>query len=271
MRVLVTNDDGVSAPGLHALAAAMAEPLEGSGGHEVLVAAPLANMSGASASVGYLGQGSRIKLDRVDLPGPELAAVPAYGVDGPPGLIVWMDGLGGFGPPADLVVSGINPGWNTGRSVLQSGTVGAALTAAQRGVSALAVSIDDAERPRWNTAAGLARITLDWLITAPAGTAVNLNVPNVEVDELRGVRVADLAPMPAVETSLIDAGDGYLQLAWTVTHVPVPEHSDTGSVRAGFAAVTLLEGVHQASSSESGEAAASLAEHLNRERSRFAA
>ena len=77
---------------------------------------------------------------RVELPG--LAGVPAYALDGAPGLCVLAARLGGFGDPPDVVMSGINPGCNTGRAVLHSGTVGAALTAANFGVRGLAVSID---------------------------------------------------------------------------------------------------------------------------------
>jgi len=239
VRVLVTNDDGITSPGLHALAVAVANA-----GHDVVVAAPLDNMSGSSASVGYLGQGSRIKVDSVELDG--LAAVPAYGVDGPPGLVVLLNAMGAFGGAAQLVVSGINPGWNTGRSVLHSGTVGAALTASQRGVSGVAVSIDEAPVTHWETAAHLGALVLEWLLEAPSGTVVNLNVPDVPLDDVRGVRPAELAGLPAVQTTVVHSGDGYLDLAWTVTDTMLPDHTDTGLVQAGFAAVTLLNGVREA-------------------------
>jgi uncharacterized protein YndB with AHSA1/START domain len=73
-------------------------------------------------------------------PPSRLVHTEAYGVDGPPGLSVLAARQGGFGDPPELVVSGINPGHNTGRAVLHSGTVGAALAAANFGVSGLAVS-----------------------------------------------------------------------------------------------------------------------------------
>ncbi len=135
MKVLVTNDDGVGSPGLHALARALVDD-----GHDVIVVAPDREMSGSAAAIGQVHVEEGIDAERVDLP--RLDGVPAYAVAGPPGLCVLTARLGGFGEAPDLVVSGINPGCNTGRAVLHSGTVGAALTAAKFGCRGLAVSID---------------------------------------------------------------------------------------------------------------------------------
>jgi 5'/3'-nucleotidase len=135
MKVLVTNDDGVGSPGLHALARALVDD-----GYDVVVVAPDREMSGSAAAIGQVHIEEGIDAERVDLP--QLDGVPAYAIAGPPGLCVLTARLGGFGDPPDLVVSGINPGCNTGRAVLHSGTVGAALTAANFGCRGLAVSID---------------------------------------------------------------------------------------------------------------------------------
>src|SRR4051794_35335379 len=130
MRVLVTNDDGVTAPGIRHLALAVAEA-----GHEVVVAAPLTDMSGSGAALGRLHIDDHIDVEAHRLEG--LEGVACYGVDGPPALAVLASRLGGFGEPCDVVLSGINPGANTGRATLHSGTVGAALTAANFGASGL--------------------------------------------------------------------------------------------------------------------------------------
>lgn len=135
MTILVTNDDGVESIGLHALVRALVDD-----GRDVVVAAPNCDWSGAGAAIGKVHVDEHIDAQQVELPG--LAGVTAYAVDGPPGLCVLAARLGGFGPPPDLVVSGVNPGCNTGRAVLHSGTVGAALTGANFGVRGLAVSID---------------------------------------------------------------------------------------------------------------------------------
>lgn len=238
MRVLVTNDDGVGAPGLHALAKALVEA-----GHDVLAVAPLVDMSGSGAAIGHLGSGSHIVTRRVELPG--LPRVPAYGVDGPPALAVLSARLGGFGDPPELVVSGINPGHNTGAAVLHSGTVGAALTAANFGASGLAVSTGDGGDgpPRWDTAGRLAVAALDWLASAPARTVINLNVPDLPLERVRGVRWAELARFGTVRSALVARGDDRLELELRDTGIDLPPGSDTALVLAGYAALCTLQTV----------------------------
>ncbi len=140
MRILVTNDDGVHAPGLAALTRALARwASEDPEGRQVVVVAPLANHSGASAAVGTVYERETIAYATARIPGAE--HIPAYGLDCAPALAVIVGSLGGFGPKPDLIASGINLGVNVGRSVLHSGTVGATLTGAQLGISGLAVSL----------------------------------------------------------------------------------------------------------------------------------
>ena len=148
MRILVTNDDGVSAPGLAALTRALAAWAERAGGdpaHEIIVVAPSSNYSGAGAAVGSVTDHTTIPYQRAYVEGAE--AVEAYGLDASPALSVIAGALGAVGPKPDLVLSGINHGVNVGRSVLHSGTVGAALTASQLGISALAVSLRVGDEP----------------------------------------------------------------------------------------------------------------------------
>jgi 5'-nucleotidase len=254
MRVLVTNDDGVGSPGLAALAAALADE-----GHELLIAAPLEDCSGSSSAIGPIAQSQGISYESVSLPGtPHLEAL---GVDGPPALIVLLARLGGFGQPPELVVSGINPGHNTGRSTLHSGTVGAALTAANFGISGLAVSTGFGEQIHWETAARLAAITTRWLIEAPKTTVVNLNVPNVAFDDLLGVRLAPLASFGTVRSAITDSGGGKLQVELRDTEVELDPDSDTALVARGIVAVTPIVGIRAAGD---GEVAAFLGDELAR-------
>lgn len=236
MRLLVTNDDGVWAPGILALAQA----LHGAG-HEVLVAAPLDDRSGSGAAIGFLHADDTIDVQPVDLPG--LDGVPCFGVDGPPALAVMAARLGGFGDPPDIVVSGINPGPNTGRATLHSGTVGAALTGANFGVSGLAVSIGVGEPYQWATAGELAVTALEWLGEAPAKTVLNLNVPNVAIGELRGVRWARLAPFGTVRAAIVPSERGRLQMELAEHDTELPADTDTALVQAGYAAVTSIVGI----------------------------
>ena len=150
MRILVTNDDGVRAPGIAALAR-----IAVSTDHEIVVVAPMVDYSGAGAAVGPVHSRDGVDYEAHAIDG--LGDLPTYGLDGPPALAVILTCVGGFGPPPDLVLSGINHGVNVGRSALHSGTVGAALTAAQFGLRSLAVSIRWGDDPvPWETAATMA-------------------------------------------------------------------------------------------------------------------
>src|SRR5215211_4115415 len=124
---MVTNDDGMGCEGLRVLARVM-------GRHgDVVVVAPDSEYSGSSASIGALNR-IQPEVVRVDLPGVD----EAWALSAAPALCVTFARLGAFGPPPDLVVSGINPGANVGRAIYHSGTVGAAVTARNGGINAVA-------------------------------------------------------------------------------------------------------------------------------------
>ena len=239
MRVMVTNDDGVRAPGIAALARAVLEA-----GYDVIVVAPMDDRSGSSAALGPVHVTASFDVETVELPG--LEGCPCFGVDGPPALAVMAARLGGFGTEPELIVSGINPGANTGRSVLHSGTVGAALAAANFGVSGLAVSVMASEPYRWDTAAALAVEALAWLVDAPRKTVLNLNVPALPLHEVKGVRLARLAPFGTVRTAIAESGNGRLELEVRVTGERLDADTDTALVNDGWAAVTPLVGIRAA-------------------------
>jgi 5'-nucleotidase len=184
MRILITNDDGVFAPGIAALARGLSVALGGE--HEFFVVAPLTDHSGASSAVGRVYEREAIPYETVQIPG--LARVPTYGIDGTPALAVILACIEGFGPRPDLVVSGINHGLNTGRSVLHSGTVGATLTAAQFGVRGLAVSIAWGEEPvPWESPVSLAVALVPFIAGLTSTSVFNLNVPALPADKLQGL------------------------------------------------------------------------------------
>src|SRR3989442_413374 len=126
MRALITNDDGVKSTGIRVLATVAVDA-----GLDVVVAAPGWDSSGASASLTAVEHGGRLKLQRRILDG--LDGVTAFAVEAAPAFIVRAAMTGAFGDPPDIVLSGVNHGPNTGRAVLHSGTVGAALTASTFG------------------------------------------------------------------------------------------------------------------------------------------
>jgi 5'-nucleotidase len=194
VRILITNDDGVGAPGLAALTRSLVrwvDAVAAAGGptHQIVVVAPSSNYSGAGAAVGSGTDRTTIPYARATVEGAE--GVEAYGLDASPALSVIAGALGAVGPKPDLVLSGINHGVNVGRSVLHSGTVGAALTASQLGISALAVSLRAGATPDpWESAAELAVSLIPVLVAAPVRTVLNLNVPALPLDQIRGLRWA---------------------------------------------------------------------------------
>jgi 5'-nucleotidase len=235
MRVLVTNDDGVGSSGISALARSLVDD-----GHDVVVAAPVEDRSGSSAALGPVHTGQAISVVTPELA--QLEHTPAYGVDGPPALAVMAACLGAFGEPFDLVASGINHGSNTGRSVLHSGTVGAALTAANLGLSAAAISIQAGDLSRLDVAGRVAAAAVRWLGDSPGRTVLNLNVPDCDQERLRGVRWAPLAQFGSVRAALAESPDGTLEMELRSTEAELDPETDTALVRAGWVTVTALNG-----------------------------
>jgi len=236
MRLLVTNDDGIDAEGLHVLARHLARA-----GHEVVVAAPASDASGSGAALGVFHADSHIDVKRMDIPDCD---APAWAVAGPPGLCVLAARLGAFGDPPEVVVSGINAGLNTGRAILHSGTVGAALTAQNFGAKGLAVSVEAVTPWRFDTAATVALEVLDQLIEAPPRSVLNLNVPALSRSELMGLRWARLAAFGAVRAAIGEVeADGCLQIELRATDETLPDDTDTALCEAGFAALTSIVGI----------------------------
>jgi 5'-nucleotidase len=249
MRILVTNDDGIDAPGILPLAQAMTDL------GDVVVIAPDQEFSGASAAIGALYL-HRPHVTRRHLPGvPE-----AWAVNGPPALCVMYAHLGAFGEEFDLVVSGINPGANVGRSVYHSGTVGACLTGRNYGWSGVAVSQavsgwgvegqawdDIVALQKWDTAAIVAHAFVEGLIEHPPSEVVvaNLNVPNVDVDAIAGwavTRVGLHPPRAMSHTTLIprDEPDEFdVEVEWGDA-VELPVDTDGGAVEQDVVSVSYL-------------------------------
>lgn len=255
MRLLITNDDGIDSPGLSALAAAAAAWCESrnNGGdnpdsHEIVIAAPASEQSGSAASMGTLAHHIPIPCSRETLAAgtSSLASLEAYRVDATPGACVILGCLGAFGEPPDIVLSGINYGANCGRSVLPSGTIGAALTAANYGRSGLAVSLDapgkDSEM-LWDTAAEMACDYLGWIADSPKRTVASLNVPNRRRDDILGVQFAPpLAPFGVVVTQFESFDEENQQIRTKVVRAPgeAPLGSDRDLLLKGWAVLTPL-------------------------------
>ena len=177
MRILISNDDGVMAPGIRALAKALASIAT------VDVIAPDRNRSGASNSL-TLANPVRVKQLEDGF----------YSVEGTPTDCVHLALTGFFSTPYDLVVSGINEGVNLGDDILYSGTVAAAMEGRNLGLPAVAVSMDCLHGLHYQTAA---EITKDLVLKLyshplPAQTILNVNIPDLPLTAIKGVQVTRL-------------------------------------------------------------------------------
>lgn len=180
MRILVSNDDGVDAPGIRILAAGLREA-----GHEVLVVAPDRDRSGASNS---LTLDMPIRVVRQD--------AQTWRVHGTPTDCVHVAITGMLEQEPDIVVSGINNTANLGDDVIYSGTVAAAMEGRFLGLPAVAMSLVTADHKgkHYETAARaaveiVARLRADPL---PADTILNVNVPDLPWAEIAGFEVTRL-------------------------------------------------------------------------------
>ncbi|SES47539.1 5'/3'-nucleotidase SurE [Actinokineospora terrae] len=239
MRILVTNDDGIESPGLHALARAAAEA-----GTAVTVAAPAAEASGTGAGLTAAQDHRRVLTEPRSLPGLD---VPAFAVAAHPGLIAMAGCQGAFGEVPDLLLSGINLGANTGRAVVHSGTVGAALTASVLGFRALAVSLDvrfgHSTSPRWDTAAAITADAVALLLDCPPGTVLNVNVPDVAPGRVRGVRWAALAEFGSVRGAIQRLDDGSIKVTTVRVDADLEPGTDAALLADGYVTVTAVRSV----------------------------
>ncbi len=258
MHVLLTNDDGVGARGLAVMACAIEAWIAAAPAGEeraAVVVAPDRNYSGMSAAVGDVFARPTVSYRRYGVEG--APTLPAYGLDAPPALCAIMGALGAFDLVPDVIVSGINAGANVGRSVLHSGTVGAVLTGAQLGLSGIAVSVQWGEHVHYDTAAAVCVEVLDEVVAAPGRIVLNLNVPNLARDELRGVRRARVSTAGIVKAAgrraggppLADEGELPLRLGSATPalgDVSDEEPDEDGALlAAGYATLTPLRGPHE--------------------------
>ena len=258
MRLLLTNDDGVLAPGMAVLARHVAQWMQNAPHgerHEAIIVAPDRNYSGMSSAVGDVFERPSVRYQRHHLEGAE--SIVAYGLDAPPALCAILGALGSFDFQPDVVVAGINAGANVGRSVLHSGTIGAVLTGAQLGLSGLAVSVQWGENVHYDAAAAVAVEVLNELFRAPSRTLFNLNVPNLSSAELKGVRRGRVSTAGIVKAAgpraggqaLSDKGEIPLRVGSASPELGDVSDEDADEdgalLAAGYASLTPLRGPHE--------------------------
>ena len=229
LSILLSNDDGVHAPGLAALAAAL-EPLG-----RLTVVAPDRNRSAASNS---LTLDMPLRVGRLEN--------GFHYVNGTPTDCVHLAITGLLHQAApDLVVSGINNGANLGDDVLYSGTVAAAMEGRFLGRPAVAVSLVSSEPRNYETAARVARLLIERMeegAIAP-DTLLNVNVPDVPWTELAGLRATRLGARHKAEPVLEQADPRGRPVYWVGEPggaADAGEDTDFAAVAAGYVSVTPL-------------------------------
>jgi 5'-nucleotidase len=234
MRILVTNDDGIEAPGLHALRQIAAKLSD-----DVTVVAPETNQSGKGHS---LSLHDPLRLRQV--------ADHAYAVSGTPtdSVIMAVRHVMLDKPPT-LILSGVNRGANMAEDMTYSGTIAAAFEGTLVGIRSMALSQAfgfESKTPRWETAIEHAPgvieklLRLDW----PAGHLMNVNFPDRAPDKIEGFRVTRQGRRdPGLLT--IDArrdtwGDPYFWLAYERRRSNAAAGTDLEAVYGGYVSVTPL-------------------------------
>lgn len=238
MRILVTNDDGIDAPGLHALRL-IADELAGPDG-EVWVSAPETNQSGAGHS---LSLNEPLRMREI--------AERVYAVRGTPTDSVIMGArhvLKDRRP--DLVLSGINRGANLAEDVTYSGTIAGALEGTQLGIPSIALSqaysYAAGDHPHWETPIALAPKLIRSLLAEPwpAQVLMNINFPDRKPDEIEGVLVTSQGRRDqqnlGVEERRDTWGNAYYWLGYTIRRSNPDKGTDLWAIYNGFVSVTPL-------------------------------
>ncbi|MBW2608961.1 MAG: 5'/3'-nucleotidase SurE [Deltaproteobacteria bacterium] len=178
MKILLTNDDGIHAPGLMALYQELHEDFK------LEIVAPESEMSAVGHAITLT---SPLRVRRVHKNGTFFG----YGVTGTPADCVKIAVWELLETPPDIILSGINPGANVGVNVLYSGTVSAATEGAFLGVRSAAISLNTRQDPDFRVAARFSREIIGFIMEngLKEGTAVNVNIPAVPADKIKGVSI----------------------------------------------------------------------------------
>ncbi len=231
MKILVTNDDGIYAAGLWALAGELKKV------GEVVVVAPDREQSAIGTAV-TLHQPLRLTEIK-----PPLAGIKAYSVEGTPAdsVILALGVLEEVG----IVFSGINPGANLGADVIISGTIGAALQGYFHGLPSVALSVEVGEDMHYEVAARLGGLLASKIISnsLTQGILLNINLPNLPIDEIEGVKITRLA-RSGYNDRIQEGHDGKRKYYWIVRGEPrwnIGEGTDIQAIKEDKVSITPLQ------------------------------
>lgn len=220
-KILITNDDGIEAPGIRHLIETLA-PIG-----DIWVVAPETEQSGKSLSITTT---ESIALKQVDRFGSTLA----WSVRGTPADCTKI-GLSILHLKPDLIVSGINKGSNAGRNVLYSGTVGGVVEGVLRGIPGIAFSCCDIKDPEYNRLTPFIPPIVEYILgnPLPAGTLLNVNFPHTKehmpwpkISEIQGIKLTRQGKGYWIER-VVDAQTSHTLVKFSAQAVVYEEEPDS--------------------------------------------
>lgn len=228
INILISNDDGVNAPGIQILAGIISVE------NNVTVVAPDSNRSGSSSA---LSLHSPIRCEQLQN--------GFYSVSGTPCDCVHLGSHRLMKPMPDMVISGINRGANLGDDVLYSGTVAAAMEGRNMGFPAIAVSLAGKQQLHYSTAAEVIRKLLTRLkdFGLPSNIILNVNVPDLPLEEIKGYKLTRLGSRHRADTIVSDTDPFGREIFWmgpASEPQDVGEGTDFNAVEKGYVSITPL-------------------------------
>ena len=227
MRILISNDDGYKADGIIQLVKSLSEIAE------VIVVAPSENKSAASSS---LTIGKALKPIQIEK--------NVYAIDATPSDCVHLALCGFIKESIDLVVTGINFGANLGDDVIYSGTVAGAIEGRFLGLPSIAMSLASWECKHFDTAGEIAKLLVAQINKAPLAnnTIINVNVPDIPMTEIKGIKSTRLGNRHKSEPSIQDLKDPSLYwIGENGKEAANREGTDFHAVSNNFVSVTPLQ------------------------------
>ena len=227
MRILISNDDGYKAKGIKQLTKSLSEIAD------VIVVAPSENKSAASSS---LTLGRPLKPTQIEK--------NIYAIDATPTDCVHLALCGFIKEPIDLVVTGINFGANLGDDTIYSGTVAGAIEGRFLGLPSIAISLASWEGSHFETAGEIAKRLVSQIDKSDLSynTIINVNVPDVPLSEIKGIKSTRLGSRHKSELSIKDKEDPSIYwIGENGKEADNTEGTDFHAISNNFVSVTPLQ------------------------------
>lgn len=234
MNILLTNDDGIDAPGLEALRKSVSEIAD------IMIVAPETEMSAVGHAI-TLSDPLQIKKHYKN------DHFYGYAVNGTPADCVKIGywALLRDQPKPDLLISGINQGSNTGINIIYSGTVSAATEGAILGIPSIAISLTSYESQNFKVAAGFARDLAQTVIEHPLpdGVFLNVNVPGIPEKDIQGVRITKQGRTNWVDDYHMYKAPNKREYYWLIgerREIPANDQIDDGAIEQNKISITPI-------------------------------